>query len=272
MSERPLRERVDAHLKRHPDADATTIGGALGESPAAVADILNDDLAVNYEGLRYIQLRGDGSKLPAKAWGGYDQDFDTAEYVHTHDDVDMHPSDNWGVVDIDNGQQMPRALLIFDIDIHKAPEEFDPDRIGVPADTLVTRSQNGGFHVYFALSTFRRGDLQESDFQMIADPGFDIDIRGSVVSHHVVAPADIPGIGGDYEVVNDSQIRSVFDPGAAAERITFDDDPLISFNPEGGVESYDFDVPDEPPEEMPTCYHAGPRLPTTTRTRTRLTS
>ncbi|MDS0220895.1 hypothetical protein NDI54_05940 [Haloarcula sp. S1AR25-5A] len=274
---RSLRERVERYRERHPDAGVPAIAGALGESPAAVAETLEqagdadvsdatasptDDSgpAFDYESLRYIQLRGDGSKLPAKTWGGYDQDFDDAAHVHRHDAVDMHPAENWGIVDVESGGRMSQALLIFDVDIHKSPDGFDPDRVNVPADTLVTRSQNGGFHVYFKLSGYRRGDLQESDFQMTADPGFDVDIRGSVVSHHVVAPADIPGVGGAYDVVNDSQVRPVFEPGAAAERITFDGEPLLEFDPDGGVDSYDFDVPDEPPAEMPTCYHAGLEL------------
>jgi len=221
---------------------------------------MSDGPAVDYERLRYIELRGDGSKLPAKSWGGYDQDFDAAEHVHTHDEVEMLPSDNWGIVDIEDKKSVSFALLIFDIDVHKAPEDFDADRVGVPTDTLVTRSQNGGFHAYFAVSGAWRGDLAESDFQMTADPGFDVDIRGSIVSHHVVAPAEIPGIGGPYEIVNDDDIAPVMDAGDAAERITLDGEPLVEFDPGGGVESYDFDVPTEPPEDMPTCYHAGLEL------------
>jgi len=42
--------------------------------------------AVDYERLRYIQLKGDGSKLPQYEWGGYSQDFDEAEHVREHND------------------------------------------------------------------------------------------------------------------------------------------------------------------------------------------
>ena len=221
---------------------------------------VTDEPVVDYTRLRYIKLRGDGSKLPAESWGGYDQDFDDADHVHTHDEVEMLPADNWGIVDIKDKESVSFALLIFDIDVHKAPEDFDADRVGVPTDTLVTRSQNGGFHAYFAVSGAWRGDLSESDFQMTAGPGFDVDIRGSIVSHHVVAPAEIPGVGGPYEIVNDEGIAPVMDPGDAAERITLDGEPLVEFNSDGGVEGYDFDVPTDPPEDMPTCYHAGLEL------------
>ncbi len=223
--------------------------------------------AFQYDDLRYIELRGDGSKLPAKAWGGYSHEEvgatgDLAETpcVYTAEDIQKHPADNWGVVDVQGPDHTRFALLIFDVDIHKAPDGFDPDRVGVPDDTPHIRSQNGGFHIYFILSGYERGDLQESDFQMTTDPGFDIDIRGSVVSHHVVAPSDIPGAGGPYEVVNDDTIKAVFDPQEAAEQITLDGEPLLKFDPDGGVDSYDFDVPDDPPEDMPTRYHAGLEL------------
>jgi len=215
---------------------------------------------VDYERLRYIQLKGDGSKLPQYKWGGYDQDFDAAERVRKHNEVEMLPGDEWGIVDIADPPHGRMALLIFDLDIHKAPDGFDADRVGVPTNTLVTRSQNGGFHVYFAVNACNRGDLNESDFQMTADPGWDIDIRGSSVSMHVVAPGEIPGVDTPYEIVNDERIAGVFEPAEAAERITLDGEPLLRFDPgETGVD-YDFDVPTEAPDELPKCYHHGLEL------------
>ena len=221
---------------------------------------MSGELALDYERFRYIELRGDGSKLPAHSWGGYDQDFDAAEHVHTHEEVEMFPSGNWGIVDAEDPPHGSFALLIFDIDVHKAPEDFDADRVGIPTNTLVTRSQNGGFHVYFVVSGCDRGQLNESDFDMTSDPGFDVDIRGSAVSHHVVAPADIPGVDGDYEIVNDDSIATYFEPAQAADRIRLDGEPLVEFSPDTTGVDYDFDVPTEPPEEMPTCYHAGLEL------------
>jgi len=38
----PLQERVERHLDRHPDASIPAIAGALGEPPAAVAEVLGE--------------------------------------------------------------------------------------------------------------------------------------------------------------------------------------------------------------------------------------
>lgn len=212
--------------------------------------------------LRFIELRGDGSKLPAKEWGGYSQDFENADRVYDYDDIQVHPNDNWGVVDIEDPPHGSMALLIFDVDVHKAPDDFDADRLRVPTNTLVTRSQNGGFHVYWAVNGYERGELSESDFEMTHDPGFDIDIRGSVVSHHVVAPSEINGCGGPYEIVNNDQIRATFKPSEAAQSISIDGQPLLEYNPDSSLEpaDYDWEMPGDPPEEMPTCYFRGLEL------------
>lgn len=220
----------------------------------------DEDLAFDYEALRYIELRGDGSKLPAKSWGGYSQDFDEAEHVHTHDEVEMLPGREWGVVDVEDIEHGSMALLIFDIDVHKAPDAFDASRIEIPNDTLVVKSQNGGLHVYFKVNGAERGAFQESDFSMTATLPFDIDIRGSSVTHHVVAPTDIPGVGGDYEVVNDEPIKAIGRPTEACERITLDGEALLEFDQRTSVGDFEFDRPSEAPEEMPTCYHAGLEL------------
>lgn len=221
---------------------------------------MSEDLAFDHTALRYIELRGDGSKLPAKRWGGYTQNFDEAQYVHTHDEVEMIPGREWGVVDIEDANVASFALLIFDIDIHKAPDGFDASRIEVPDDTLIVKSQNGGLHVYFKVNGYQRGELQESDFSMTAKLPFDIDIRGSVVSHHVVAPSDIPGVGGDYDVVNNESIKPVLKPTEACERITLDGQPLLEFDQRATVGDFEFDRPTDAPDEMPKCYHAGLEL------------
>jgi len=220
-----------------------------------------DELAFDYEALRYIELRGDGSKLPAKKWGGYDQDFDEAEHVFTHEEVRMMPRSEWGVVDVEDIRGASMSLLIFDIDIHKAPDVFDESRVEVPSDTLIVKSQNGGLHVYFKLNGAQRGDFQESDFSMTAKLPFDIDIRGSSVTHHVVAPSDIPGVGGDYEIVNNEAIKPISRPTEACERITLDGEPLLEFDQRTSVSSdFEFDRPTDAPDEMPACYHAGLEL------------
>lgn len=221
---------------------------------------MSDELAVDYERLRYIELRGDGSKLPKRQWGGYSQDFDEAEHVYTHEEVKMMPGREWGVVDVEDIEGASMSLLIFDIDAHKAPDGFEFDRVEVPNDTLVVKSQNGGLHVYFKLNGYRRGDLQESDFMMTAKLPFDIDIRGSSVTHHVVAPGDIPGVGGDYEIVNNEKIKPIGRPTEGCERITLDGKPLLEFDQRTDIGDFEFDRPTESPEDMPKCYHAGLEL------------
>lgn len=194
-----------------------------------------DGPAVDYESLRYIQLRGDGSKLPAWKWGGYDQDFDAAEHVHTHDEVVDHPAGEWGVVDCEDGSHRSVSLLIFDVDSHKAPDDFDLNRVKWSTGTLVTRSQNGGFHVYFKVDAVR-GAYKESDFKVHENLPFDIDIRGSAVSHHVVAPNDIPGIAGEYEIVNDEPIQHELTIEDVCRQISFDDEPAVQYNPSRGFD------------------------------------
>ncbi|MFP9192774.1 bifunctional DNA primase/polymerase [Natrialbaceae archaeon A-CW1-1] len=216
-----------------------------------------DGVAVNYDSLRFIELCGDGSKLPARKWGGYSQDFDDAKHVHTHEEIVDHSNEEWGIVDCEDPAHSSLSLLIFDIDSHKASEEFDPSRLTIPGETLVTRSQNGGFHVYFAVHDTVRGELNEGDFHVTNDLPFDIDIRGSAVSHHVVAPKDIPGCGGLYEIANNEPIQAVLRPTEACELVKLDGEPAIEYSQRKMVGDIDFDRPEEPPEDMPACYHAG---------------
>lgn len=214
----------------------------------------------NYRDLWYIKLRADGSKLPLEQWGGYGQNFEDADTVYSHDEVLESDWEYWGVCGIRNTRHTSRSLLIFDLDIHKAPAEFDPNRVTVPTDGAIVRSQSGGFHVYFALTNADRGDGNESDFTMTTDPGWDIDIRGSYVTQHVVAPANIPGIGGDYDLRNDRSITGTTDPGDAANRILLDGEPLLKHESTTGIGNFEFDRSAESPEDMPTCYHAGLEL------------
>jgi len=86
-------------------------------------------------------------------WGGYSQDFDAAEHVHTHEEVQAHPEDNWAVVDIeDYSSEEPRSLLIIDIDLYKADDPDEGDGVedveavrktGKPNGTPFAKSQSG---------------------------------------------------------------------------------------------------------------------------------
>ena len=211
-------------------------------------------LEVDYTSLRYIELAGDSSKNPAKEWGGYSQDFNDAKQVLDHENVEAHPSDSWGIVDIEDRDHMSLALLIFDIDLYKLPDNFDATRVEIPDGTLITESQHGGLHAYYAIRAWR-GEYSESDFSVHEE--LPIDIRGSAVSAHVVAPSDIPGVSGDYEIVNNEPIKVVDGPEEAIEKIEIDGEPAIEFDPNRSAGDIDWDQPEDPPDELPTCYHAG---------------
>ncbi|WP_336365129.1 hypothetical protein [Halalkalicoccus salilacus] len=220
------------------------------------------ELQLPYQELWYIKLSGPDNKIPLETWGGYSQDFEDVDTVYSHEDVLADSWEWWGIVGI-RGED--RSLLIFDFDVYKAPDEFDPDTVEVPSEATSVRSQSGGNHVY-AVVAAPRGEGTVGEFRMEYDLGFDVDIRGSYVKHHVVAPSAIPGVGGSYELVNDEPPLSVQSPTDAADRIRYHDpesgrdygEPLITYSPSGGYGdgiAIDRDV--EPPDDMPTCYHRG---------------
>lgn len=214
------------------------------------------DPALDYESLKYIELRGGGDKRPAKKWGGYSQDFDEAEHVLNHESVVSHSSEEWAIVDIEDRHKMSLALLVFDFDKYKLPDDFDASRVDVPTDTLVTESQSGGLHIYYALHAWR-GQYSESDFNVHDE--LDIDIRGSAVSMHVVAPNDIPGVAGDYEIIVDEPIKVRPSPSDVVGGISIDGEPAIEFDENSSPSSSDcdWDIPEQPPDDLPKCYHAG---------------
>lgn len=188
-----------------------------------------------------------------------------AENVYSHEEVVASDHEHWGICGIQDIVSSPLKLLIFDVDIHKAPDNFDGEHITVTTDdTPLIKSQSGGAHTYAAIRADEAG--QESDFSVTTYIPFDIDIRGSYVKHHVVAPNDIPGVETDYEIKEDSRINIV-EPADACEFVRYVPDlddvdnsiALLEHNPDGG--GYDggiaIDRDVEPPEEMPTCYHRG---------------
>lgn len=212
-----------------------------------------------FEEFWYLRGIEHGDKNPKDAWGGYGQKFEDAPKVYAFEDVQKFPTDVWLINGVRNYPHKARQLLVVDLDIHKAPDTFDANRVQVPTDTPVVRTQNGGHHVYFVVSTPNRG--AEGDFEVAESAPFDVDIRGEFVKHHVVAPSAIPGVGGEYELVHDAPIKAAFDPGELVETITLDGEPLVRHRPDrasGGV-GYDRGEID-PPEDMPTCYGAGLEL------------
>lgn len=223
---------------------------------------MSDDLSFNHEDLWYTKTAGPDTKVPPKGWewGGYSQSFVAAETVYTHEQIRESDHDHWAVVGTQDFDHGTLSTLIFDLDVHKAPDDFDVDDIDVPGDTTIVKSQSGGFHVYFQVHA-DRGELKESDFQMTKDLGWDIDIRGSAVSMHVVAPTQVPGNETAYDIVNDDSVKAVLDPADAADRIRYQGEPLLEYSPDrapGGNYSINRDV--EPPEDMPLCYHRGLQL------------
>lgn len=219
---------------------------------------------MKWQDLWYIRRPAEGKKKPLDKWGGYSQDFETADDVYNFAQVVDSPHEYWAVMGAKPNNGITFQLLVFDIDVHKAPPDFDPNRVqirdtpGGDPGTLIVKSQSGGFHVYYLIRTDRRG--KESDFEIIQNlPGdFDIDVRGEYVKHHVVAPNDIPGVSGRYEVVADRDIRVLPTAAQAAKQITLDGEPLIRHSPNrrlGGTHDYERNT--DPPEDRPTCYGAG---------------
>lgn len=223
-----------------------------------------DNLEFDYESLRYIQTRGPDDKRPKYKWGGYSQDFDAAEHVHTHEEVQAHPEDNWAVVDIeDYSSEEPRSLLIIDIDLYKADDPDEGDGVedveeavrktGKPNGTPFAKSQSGGVHVY-AWVAEPVGSMSPSDFELADGVPYDIDVKGSAVSGHVVAPTDVPGVESSYELVQDGEIIGVIDPQDVLQDITYDGKQALRYRPESGGVDWDGDLPSESPEDLPACY------------------
>lgn len=211
---------------------------------------VDEDLEFNTGDFRYIRIASD-TKHPMDKWGGYSQDFDEAEHVYTHEDVQDASHNRWGIAGMESPENVNRDfhLLIFDLDLYKT-DEFDDDDVqvtnaeGVP----IVKSQNGGAHLYFAL----HDPVSESDIKLNHDW---IDLRGSAVKSHVVAPANIPGCeDSNYELTNDTTVPVFFSVGEVLDRVEIGGEPIAEHDPDNPLE-VDFDRGDAP-DERPDCYHA----------------
>ena len=216
------------------------------------------ELTFNYDDLWYIRTRGEDDKRPLDSWGGYSQDFETADEVYSHGDLEKMPGGNWAICGIRDQPHMSRALFVVDLDIHKAGADFDMNAITIDDSVPLVKSQSGGFHAYGFIINEDRGAANESDFHVPHDLDWDVDMRGSYVNHHVVAPAEIPGVDGTYTLTNDETIPGFASVDDMLERIQYNGDPLVEYDPDGGKSAdLEFNRPDDAPEEFPTCYANG---------------
>jgi hypothetical protein len=219
---------------------------------------MGGNIAYQYGDLWYFQTRGDGDKRPKHEWGGYSQDFEAAEKVYAHADIQKLPSGNFAVCGVQNKPHMTRSLLVFDLDVYKAePDDPTPEKVKIDGDVPLIKSQRGGFHVLFIVYC-DRNELSDADFDVTKYLSWDIDIKGSAVGGHVVAPTDIPGVDSQYQLAKDATIPTVSDPQDACARIQVDGDPLLEYDSSSGFSGeYGVDRDTDPPGEMPKCYHAG---------------
>ncbi|MFA9517288.1 hypothetical protein ACERIT_08740 [Halopenitus sp. H-Gu1] len=211
---------------------------------------VDEDLEFNTGDFRYIRIASD-TKHPMDKWGGYSQDFDEAEHVYTHEDVQESSHDRWGIAGMDSTENINTGfhLLIFDLDLYKT-DQVDADDVQVTdaEDVPVVKSQNGGAHLYFAL----HDPVSESDINLNHDW---IDLRGSAVKSHVVAPADIPGCeDSKYDLTNDARVPVFLSVGEVLDRVEIRGEPIGEHDPADPVD-VDFARGDAP-DEMPDCYHA----------------
>ncbi|QRV16307.1 hypothetical protein JMJ58_05290 [Haloterrigena salifodinae] len=239
------------------DPDVVENGSAL--DPEEIDDMTG---APVWRHLQFIRLADErGAKMPADAWGGYDQDFDTADTIYSAEDVASLPHNRWGVV----GFSVPEApvdsnLIVFDFDFHKADADISIDniqsaprgKIGPPVEFPVVESQNGGAHVY---ALVEQAPVKESDFDLTHDW---IDVRGEAVKHHVVAPTETPGVNTDYSIYYECSIPMFSSYAELMDSIALDGDFIGEFSGDetvsDAVGDVEFDRAANAPGEMPTCY------------------
>lgn len=184
----------------------------------------------------YIKL-SPGTKIPAEPWGGYSQDFETAETVLSWDELKSnvrygmvgHKDYRLGVVDIDSYKD--DAPNIEDITIYTDGDE-----------RLVIKTSSGGVHVpYFVDDEFRR-------HTSVVDG---IDIKGELANGHVVMPEH----NSDYTISTHGPVP-VFDTHEDAFKVVMvDGESVIKLGSGGPDPDYDFDyeIPDESPDDLYFC-------------------
>jgi hypothetical protein len=125
---------------------------------------------MNWENLWYIRLVP-GGKKPMMPYGGFDQDFENADNVLSHDEVmnDDHP--RYGYI----AHQSSKQLGILDLDLDK-PEALPANDLTARSDLPIIKTQSGGLHIPF---------LVPADTEPLrVTPRYDswIDLKGEVNS------------------------------------------------------------------------------------------
>ena len=168
--------------------------------------------------LYYIELR-EGSKIPARAWGGFDQDLDAAEAVL--EPSGLEPGRRYGYI----AHSGDRRLGVLDLDLYKdaAPSMGD---VSTGRELLLVESPSGGVHVPFTMPA-DAPDLEVAD-------GFGdwVDLKGELGGGHCVLP-----FGSEYEVTAGSadEAPHVPDVDGLGALLNVDGDALAVERDDGGV-------------------------------------
>ena len=146
-----------------------------------------------WKSLYYIELR-DGTKRPRYKWGGYDQDFDEAEHVHSWDG--LQPNQRYGYI-----AHRDYRLGVLDLDLYKdaAP---DVDDVTFHEESMLIQTGSGGFHIPFLIPD------DEVDIQLKPFVSDWVDLKGDVNHGHAVFP-----FNNEYEIVKDGTV-GIFIPEA----------------------------------------------------------
>lgn len=182
--------------------------------------------------LLYIEMSPD-SKIPARQWGGLDQDLESAEHVYTADELE--PGRRYAYV-----AHRTHDLGIVDLDLYKDEAPDDGADVKTGHHPLIVESPSGGMHVPFLVP---RGVLARTKSEAranggpttqlrVADEFTDwVDLKGELGGGYCVIP-----FGTDYEVTDGSADEPpvVLDPTDGAEL-----SELLNYDGEAILETVD---------------------------------
>lgn len=192
----------------------------------------------------YIKLREFGDrgdrKKPAEAWGGFSIPFDENDSVYSFEETEQLDHSNFAIV----GYRGEPTLVVIDVDCHVL-DDFDPDLLlrptdGVPVVKSVKPDRDmPGFHLYALLEEEVKVQGAHSFIDVKAD------MKGHVVS---------PWHNEQYVVVEEQDFQTFPNVTELNRDFEYDGKNLITSNAQYATEyGGKIELPDEPPEEMPTC-------------------